>query len=88
MRRTMGALVLFIALAAAACPKEKDMHSRQDSELAKARDGNIAIQQELDAARRARSVEAYDLFIARHPNHPLADVARRERDSLANRPRS
>jgi hypothetical protein len=49
------------------------------------RDGNVAIQEELDAARRAHSVAAYDLFIARHPDHPLAEIARREREALARR---
>ena len=50
--------------------------------VAPARDGNIAIQEELDAARRAGTREAYDLFIARHPDHPLAEIARCERDRL------
>lgn len=51
-------------------------------DLRRARDGNIAIQEELEAARRAATVEAYDLFIARHPGHPLAEVARGERACL------
>jgi hypothetical protein len=50
-----------------------------------ARDGNIAIQEELDAARRTATVEAYDLFIERHPGHPLADVAREERQRLLDK---
>ncbi len=49
---------------------------------APARDGNIAIAEELAAARKAGTVEAYDLFIARHPGHPLEPVARRERAAL------
>ncbi len=53
-----------------------------DPPIARARDGNIAIGQELDAARKAGTIEAYDLFIARHPRHPLADIARRERERL------
>ncbi len=53
--------------------------------LPRARDGNVAIQQELVAARRAATLAAYDLFIARHPGHPLEAVARRERDELARR---
>jgi hypothetical protein len=47
-----------------------------------ARDGNIAIAEELCAAREAGTVEAYDLFIARHPDHPLAEIARWERARL------
>jgi hypothetical protein len=50
--------------------------------MPRARDGSIAIQEELDAARRAGTREAYDLFIARHPDHPLATTARQERDRL------
>ncbi|WP_424136774.1 hypothetical protein [Roseomonas chloroacetimidivorans] len=46
------------------------------------RDGNIAIEQELDAARKSGRAAAFDLFVARHPNHPLAEVAKRERDRL------
>ena len=49
---------------------------------APARDGNVAIREELETARRAQTVAAYDLFIARHPRHPLNAVARREREAL------
>ena len=52
-------------------------------EVPPARDGDIAIQQELEAARKAATLAAYDLFIARHPDHPLAGEARREREQLA-----
>ena len=52
-----------------------------------ARDGDIAIREELCAARKAATLAAYDLFIARHPDHPLAEAARRERAALAKRPR-
>jgi len=50
--------------------------------IAPARDGNIAIQEELCAARKKGTMDAYDLFIARHPDHPLAEVARAERARL------
>jgi hypothetical protein len=53
-----------------------------EAPMPRARDGNIAIAEELAAARRAGRVEAYDLFIARHPQHPLAQTARRERARL------
>jgi hypothetical protein len=46
------------------------------------RDGNVAVQEEFDAARKRRTVEAYDLFIARYPGHPLEAVARSEREEL------
>ena len=48
----------------------------------RARDGNIAIAEELCAARKAGTVAAYDLFIARHPRHPLAKEALAERARL------
>jgi hypothetical protein len=47
-----------------------------------ARDGNIAILEELCAARAKASLAAYDLFIARHPGHPLEKEARAERRRL------
>jgi hypothetical protein len=50
--------------------------------VAPARDGNIAIQEELDNARKQGTVTAYDLFIDRHPGHPLVPIAREERNKL------
>jgi hypothetical protein len=55
--------------------------------LAPHRDGNIAVAEELAAARRAGTIKAYDLFLARHPTHALARTARRERGLLSNRHR-
>jgi len=48
-----------------------------------ARDGDVPILQELEAARKAGIIEAYDLFLNRHPDHPLSPVARRECDNLS-----
>jgi hypothetical protein len=59
----------------------------QGPEIAPARDGNIAIAEELEAARKAGTIAAYDLFIARHPGHPLAQIARAERERLVQRQR-
>lgn len=55
--------------------------------LPRARNPNIAVQEELAAARRAGTVAAYDLFLARHGDHPLAETARRERAALLRRRR-
>ena len=52
------------------------------AEVPRARDGNIAIQEELCAARAKGTVAAYDLFIARHPQHPLIPSAKAERAQL------
>lgn len=51
---------------------------------APARDGNIAIREEFDMAVEQATAEAYDLFIQRHPNHPLTVEARRKLDILIN----
>lgn len=77
-------LIVWIGAAAAAIAGvggawENEVKSPQ---IAPARDGNIAIQQELCAARKAGTAEAYDLFIARHPDHALAAIARKEREEL------
>lgn len=85
MTGELARLILTVAIAGtAACGGAMTPTGKQD-EIIRARDGNIAIQQELDAARKAATLEAYDLFIARHRQHPLAEVARRERAELAAR---
>jgi hypothetical protein len=61
-------------------------HPARSPELPLPRDGDVAVREELDAARRAGTVQAYDLFIARHRDHPLARVGRRERAALADPP--
>ena len=77
----MYGLLIMTCLLAVAAPPPGD--AREGStDMRRARDGNIAIREELDAARRAATAEAYDLFIARHPHHPLAEVARQERACL------
>lgn len=43
--------------------------------IAPARDGNIAIQEEFDAALLANSFAAWELFIRRNPDSPLVDAA-------------
>ena len=49
---------------------------------APARDGNIAIQEELDLAIEQGSVAALELFMLRHPDHPLAIVAQKHLDQM------
>jgi hypothetical protein len=41
-----------------------------------ARDPKIAVQEEYEIARQQGTVEALELFIARHPDDPLAGKAR------------
>ena len=88
MKRIAAGALLGLALSGAACPKE-DPVARPDTnatQVPRARDGDVAIRQELEAARRAGTLAAYDLFIARHPDHPLAEVAREERARHAQNP--
>ncbi len=59
----------------------------RSTDLPRPRDGNVAVREELDAARRAGTVAAYDLFLARHGGHPLAAEARRARAQMARAPR-
>lgn len=80
-RLAFAALVFCPAAQAASIPE-------RPGGIAPARPGDVAIGEEFEAARRAGTREAYDLFIARHPDHSLADRARRERDRLPARKRS
>ena len=43
---------------------------------ARARDGNVAIKQEFVTGLAMGTIEAMELFVKRHPDHPLAEEAR------------
>jgi hypothetical protein len=77
--------VLLLLVAALATEAAAEMPPPARDPVPRARDGNVAIRQELDAARQANTLAAYDLFIARHPQHPLTAPAREERRRLARR---
>lgn len=85
----MSAPIVALLLAGLVSREGKDLSQRhpvRSTELPLPRDGDVAVREELEAARRAGTVQAYDLFIARHGDHPLARVARRERQSLTESP--
>ena len=86
MRRLTVLFLILLASSAASCPKGNEMGSRDSnaSGLRLPRDPDIAVQEELDAARWAGTVAAYDLFLARHGDHRLAEVARRERARIVS----
>lgn len=88
MPRRLATLVLAgLALAGSSAVEAaamKEQRPRRSTVLRPPGDGNIAIQGELDAARRAGTLAAYDLFIQRHTGHPLEAVARQERAALAS----
>ncbi|OPY97894.1 hypothetical protein A5906_33515 [Bradyrhizobium sacchari] len=48
-----------------------------------ARDPSAAVAEEFEAARRAGTREAFELFIARHGDDPLAEQARAELKRLS-----
>jgi len=85
MRRGATISIFALALAGAACPKGPAVapSPRRTTELPRARDPDVTVREELDAARRERTVAAYDRFIARYPDHPLATFARKERGELS-----
>jgi hypothetical protein len=87
VRRIIAIALLAPGLAGAACAEAPEMETRplRSTDLPPPRDGNIAIQEELDAARRAGTLEAYDNFLERHRGHPLVRAARRERARIARR---
>ena len=80
----LAGLVLAGSHAAGATMTEKPKPGRS-TDQPRPRDGSVAVQQELDAARRTGTLAAYDLFIRRHSNDPLAETARRERAAVAAR---
>jgi hypothetical protein len=87
MRRRLAAMLLAgLALAGGGTAGPAEMKERRpprSTDQPHPRDGDVAIRQELEAARRAGTLDAYDLFLQRHAGHPLAAVAQRERDQLA-----
>jgi hypothetical protein len=86
--RLAAILLAGLALAgggAAAAGVMKKPPPGRSTDQPRPRDGNVAIREELDAARRAGTLAAYDRFLERHSNHPLAEIARRERVALAAR---
>lgn len=84
MSGRLAALALAgLALAGAADAGMSKRPPARSTDQPRPRDGNVAIREELEAARRAGSLTAYDLFLGRHPDHKLAEVARRERARLS-----
>ena len=89
MRISTLAVLIGLALpgAAVAAAPEMNPPARRSTDLPPPRDPDVAVRQQFEAARRAGTAAAYDLFIARNSDHDLAKVARRERARLATSPR-
>jgi hypothetical protein len=56
--------------------------SKQNQSVPLARDATIAVKEEYEAARQQQTVQAFELFIARHPDDPLAEKARADLQRL------
>lgn len=88
-RRLAATFLAGLALAGSGAVQGGGMTERRkpprSTELPRPVHPDIPVRDELDAARRAGTVAAYDLFIRRHSDHPLAVVARKERAGLAGR---
>ena len=78
--------LLIAALLATACAAQEapvsDRSPGHSTPLPVPRDGQVAVQEEFDAALKAGTVEDWDLFIRRHPDNPLTERARAERAKL------
>ena len=58
------------------------MQGQRSEPLPLPRDPEIAVREEYDLAKGRGTAEAFELFIARHPNHTLVAEARRELELL------
>jgi hypothetical protein len=80
---------LAVLLVLSGCQMAENKAGASDSPAAQAgapaRPGYFAELEELEAARKAGTLAAYDLFLARHPKSRYAVQARRERAALAAR---
>jgi hypothetical protein len=87
MRHPIAAMAALagLGLAGAGCAKGHEMKppANRSTNLPRPRDDTPGVRAELEAARRAGTLAAYDVFLARHGDHALAATARRERARLA-----
>jgi hypothetical protein len=50
-----------------------------------ARPGNVAVRQEYEAAQKANTIKAWELFIARHPDSPWTSNAKTKLQQLLSK---
>jgi len=91
----MGRIVLIVLMfAAVACAAKEPAVSARPPEtppghsppMPPPRDGQAAVQEEFDAAARANTAAAWDLFIRRHPHNDLTERAEAARAALQAKP--
>lgn len=85
VRTVLISLVFAVAACAAKEPTLSDRSPGHSTPLPVPRDGQVAVQEEFDAALAKGTVEGWDLFIRRHPDNPLTERAKAERAALAAR---
>jgi len=84
----ISCLALMLTACSSASPDQSSLNQNQTimkpsassqnkpNTTAPARDGNVAILEEFEAAKLKNTAQAYGLFIARHPNHALTEQAK------------
>lgn len=82
-------VLIGLALAASACAAKEaplsDNSPGHSPPMPAPRDGQVAVQEEFDAAAKANTAAAWDLFIRRHPDNPLTERARAARAVIEGR---
>ena len=81
MFRTVGALIMISAIIAGGFAMATD-DARAD--MAPPPDCEAVIRSEYRMLADRGTVEAMELFIRRHPDHPLAEAARKRLEALKN----
>lgn len=85
VRTALIALVLAASACAAREAPLSDKSPGHSPPMPAPRDGQVAVQEEFDAAARANTTAAWDLFIRRHPDNPLTEPARAARTAIKGR---
>ena len=83
------ALIALVFAASACAAKEAPLSDNSPGHsppMPPPRDGQVAVQEEFDAAAKADTAAAWDLFIRRHPDNPLTERARAARAAIEGRP--
>ena len=83
LRIALIALLLTVGACAAQEAPVSDRSPGHSTPFPVPRDGQVAVQEEFDAAAKADTVEAWDLFIRRHPDNRLTPDAKARRAALA-----
>jgi hypothetical protein len=82
------ALIVLVFAASACAAKEAPLSENSPGHsppMPAPRDGQVAVQEEFEAAAKANTSTAWDLFIRRHPDNPLTQRAKAARAAMEGR---